>query len=143
MILFVDDEKRRMDNYVEALEESGERVILKVDVDEALKFFDENLDQIELLVLDIMMSYGVSFEDVDTESGLRTGVRFYERIRETAPNLPVIIFTNVTNPDLKKRFDKEKRCWFYRKERKLPPEFRDVVKSILAGSEDEEKQYGN
>ena len=132
MILFVDDEKRRADNYVDELEESGEDVVLKVDVDKALGFFDKNIAEINLLVLDIMMPYGSSFGDVDTESGIRTGVCFYKRIREKAPNLPVIILTNVKDPDVKGQFDNENRCWFYNKEEKLPSEFRDEVKRILS-----------
>ena len=80
MILFVDDEKRRMKSYIDELKLSGYEVEIKSDVDSALDFFNKNHKQIELLILDIMMPSGNTFENVDTKYGLRTGISLYEKI---------------------------------------------------------------
>jgi len=138
MILLVDDEKREMDSYAMELELSGYEVSFQKDVDDASRFFKENVDQIDLLILDIMMPPGSSFKDVDTQLGLRTGIRFYEKIRETAPNLPVIIFTNVSDEHVAERFRRESQCSFLRKEDYFPFEFAEEVKKVLARSKKQE-----
>lgn len=138
MILFVDDEKRYMNSYVEELKLSGYEVSFQGDVDSALRFFEENLNRINLLILDIMMPPGSSFKEVDTQLGLRTGIHFYERIREKAPNLPVMILTNVSDPRVEERFRKENKCWFLRKEDYFPFELAEEVKKVLTRSQKQE-----
>lgn len=132
MILFVDDEKRFMDSYQLELEAEGYEVTFKNDVDAAVAFFDAHADSIRLLILDIMMPAGQSFQDESTNDGLRTGERFYERIRRLAPVLPVIIFTNVSDEQVEKKFKAEPHCQFLRKEDYLPHELADVVRGIAA-----------
>lgn len=132
MILFVDDEKREMDSYVKELDFSGYKVSFQNDVDDALMFFEENLNRIDLLILDIMMPPGSSFKNVDTELGLRTGVHFYESIRQKTPDLPVMILTNVSDKRVAERFRREHKCWFFRKEDYFPYEIVEEVKEVLA-----------
>lgn len=131
MILFVDDERRFMDSYRMELELEGHAVSFQNDVDSALLFLEKSFDAVELLILDIMMPQGRSFQNEDTHGGLRTGVFFYERIREMAPHLPVIIFTNVSDEQLEKRFKAEANCRFLRKEDYLPYELVETVREIL------------
>jgi CheY-like chemotaxis protein len=131
MILFVDDERREMDSYARELDLSGHKVEFETDVDSALKAFDEKLSQIKLLILDIMMPPSSSFKEVNTESGLRTGIHFYDRIREKAPELPVIILTNVSNEGVAQKFRGRKKCWFFRKEDFLPHQLAEEVGKIL------------
>ena len=131
MILFVDDEGRYMDSYRAELMLAGYDVSFQKDVDWALPFLVEHLDDVELLILDIMMPPGQSFQDAETHGGLRTGVPFYEKIRELAPRLPVIIFTNVSDEQLAKRFRAEANCRFLRKENFLPYELVATVREIL------------
>ena len=134
MILFVDDEKRRMDNYERELVASGLEVSFQSDVDEAIRVYEESGDRLELVILDIMMSPGLSFKDVDTEAGLRTGIRFYEKIRQKTPELPVMILTNVVDERLPKRFHPDAYCHVFRKEDYLPFELVEEVNNILARS---------
>jgi CheY-like chemotaxis protein len=131
MILFLDDEKRYMDTYKVELEIQGYEVSFKNNVDDAVKFFDAHTNSIQLIILDIMMPPGQSFQGENTSDGLRTGVRFYERIRELAPHLPILIFTNVSDERLAKRFEAEANCRFLRKEDYLPHELVEVVRKIL------------
>lgn len=131
MILFVDDEARLMDSYREELELSPFKVTYIKRTDEALKFFEENVEQIEMLILDIMMPPGGSFKNEDTEQGLRTGLRFFERVKQQSPDLPIIIFTNVSDPGVKEYFVEKDKCWFFRKEDYLPFELAEQVKAIM------------
>jgi DNA-binding NarL/FixJ family response regulator len=130
MILFVDDEQRRVAAFVAELEQCFD-VRYIPEVDEALSFFEENLASVELLILDIMMPAGRVFRDVDTQYGLMTGVYFYDKIRERAPDMPVIIFTNVTNEQLSKRFNEESNCLFLKKKDYLPHELVTEVRGAL------------
>lgn len=132
MILFIDDEGRRMDSYVRELELSKYDVSFQYNVDVSLAFFEKNLPQIDLIILDIMMPPGSSFKDVDTNLGLRTGVRFYEKIRQKAPELPVIILTNVSDEQLAERFREEEKCRFLRKEDYLPFELVQQVDEVIS-----------
>jgi CheY-like chemotaxis protein len=131
MILFIDDEKRAMTTYVEELKLSNYDVSFQTSVINALRSLEDGTAAIELVVLDIMMPFGTTFSADETEFGLRTGVRLYERIREHSPACPIVIFTNVTDPSVAERFRDEKNCWFLQKEHYLPFELAERVGEIL------------
>jgi CheY-like chemotaxis protein len=101
MILFVDDDKRRMESYVQELKFSDYQVEFQFDIDNAFCFYEDNQNDLQMVILDIMMPVGKNFRDRPAaENGLRTGICFYEKIRKEQPNLPVIIFTNVSRAEL-------------------------------------------
>lgn len=133
MILFIDDEVRYTGSYLEELELElpDYDVVFHSEADSGLLFFQENADKVELLILDIMMPPGKSFEGLDTMLGLRTGLRLYERVRETRPELPVIISTNVADPEVRDYFSKERKCSFLSKSRYDSAEFVEEVKKAL------------
>ncbi|MBW4478664.1 MAG: response regulator [Tolypothrix brevis GSE-NOS-MK-07-07A] len=131
MILFVDDERRRMDSYVQDLILSGHEIEFKSDVDSALEFFVDNQTQIKLLILDIMMPTGESFDDDQTHYGLRTGIAFYQKIREQNPSLPTIIFTNVSDENLAEEISRGSNVLFCQKDNFLPFELEKEVRKIL------------
>lgn len=135
MILLVDDEKRMAENYLEELEAELPRheVQLRVKVDDALELLRREGNQIELLILDIMMSPGRTFRNVDTRNGLRTGRRFYDLVRNEMPDLPVIILTNVSDLEEEQYYEGQAKCWFFRKEDCSPFELTERVKDILEG----------
>lgn len=132
MILFIDDERRFMNAYREELEMEGYDVSFVNRVDDAAELFDTHTDSIRLVILDVMMPPGSIFRGEDTRNGLLTGVRFYERIRDLAPRLPVLIFTNVSDEGLEQRFRDETDCWFLHKYEYLPHELAETVKEILS-----------
>lgn len=134
MILFIDDEKREMDSYIEELKLSGLDVTFQRDVDSALRLFQTKMDQIDLTILDIMMPPGRAFENDDTNGGLRTGLWLYEKLREMRPELPIAIFTNVSDERVAERFRKEQNCWFLSKRDYLPFELVEKVGEILEHS---------
>ena len=63
MILIIDDERREMDSYYMELDLSGYEVHFKTDVYTALKFFDDNLPSIRMVILDILMPPDDIFEN--------------------------------------------------------------------------------
>jgi CheY-like chemotaxis protein len=132
MILLVDDEKRYMDSYAEELELQAFAVTVKRDVDDAWRFLEQHLVDIELLILDIMMPPGEFLMDADTNKGLRTGVRFFERARQLSSALPIIVLTNVSDAAVVEQFRGEPNCSFCRKEDYLPFELADEIKTTLA-----------
>jgi CheY-like chemotaxis protein len=133
MIVIVDDEKRYIDQYILELVLSGynDKVRLETKVDAAMRYIEENLSRVELLVLDIMMPPGEESDNDVTQSGLRTGVDFFDRVRRLSADLPVIILTNVGDPGLATRFEQEKKCWFMRKTDYLPYQFAHEVQQIV------------
>jgi CheY-like chemotaxis protein len=131
MILFVDDEIRGVDSYITELHLSGFDVSFQENVDEALRVLEERIDDVDLVILDIMMPPALTFIDMDTQLGLRTGLRFYEKIRQEAPGLPVIILTNVVDERVRQTFSTDSHCSFLMKEECLPFELVEVVKSWL------------
>jgi CheY-like chemotaxis protein len=132
MILFVDDERRRMRSYVEAIELSHYQVKFESDVDDALEFFEKNCDRLKLLILDVMMPTGNSFDDEQTNDGLRTGICFYQKVRKLNPDIPVIVFTNFRNNELT-NIESEKTSVFH-KDVILPFELANKVDLILSNN---------
>jgi len=132
MILFVDDESRHMNSYAQDLTEAGYEIVFQRNVDQALEYLTEHVTEIKLLILDIMMPPGKTFKDADTDEGRRTGVQFYERVREKMPELPVIILTNVADDELMDKFREDENCRYFQKKHYLPFEIvQEVKKSLL------------
>ena len=99
--------------------------------DAGLKWFEENGDKAELLILDIMMPCGQAFNAEETEQGLKTGVLFYERVRKTNDQLPIVILTNNLDEAVRRVFEQDPYCRFFRKEDLLPFELAEEVKDFL------------
>ena len=128
MILFIDDDKRLMDSYIEELRFHGFHVVFESNVDRALKFLEERLPEVELLILDLLMAPGESFVHTANEH-VTTGGRFYERVRETQPDLPIIVLTNL--PSANRAFEGDPHCQFFRKMDLFPYQLADVVTKTL------------
>ena len=127
MIFVVDNEEGA---YVDELRLSGFDVSCETETDAALKFFEANYKQIKLVILDIWMPPGASFEHEKTEKGRRTGIFFYERIRQKSPDLPIIILTVISGDDVTNRFCNERLCWLYQKRDLLPHQLVKEVNRI-------------
>jgi DNA-binding NtrC family response regulator len=131
MILFIDDEKREMESFVIELKLSGFDVNFIKNVDDAWNYLTSNPEEVKLMILDIMMPAGNKFKDDDIHNGLRTGVRFFDEMRVQFPNLPIIIFTNVSDPNVVKKFEHENMCRYFSKPNLLPDQLVDEIKSFL------------
>lgn len=131
MILFVDDEEE-MDSYRMGLELSGFEVTFMTRVDDAWDYFNRNRSRISLVILDISMPAGEILKDYDTQAGMRTGVVFFDKLREQAPDLPIVIFTNVSDEKVKSSFSKESNYLFIQKPEELPSTLAQQVKKLLS-----------
>jgi CheY-like chemotaxis protein len=141
IILFVDDEPEWIQAYKDELQilAIGESHVIPT-IDQADQFLREQSENIVLLILDIMMPPGRVVSSGEAELGLRTGVKFYEKIRKKMPELPIIVLTNVRDDKVKDRFSREPLCWFLNKRSTLPYELADRVQSILKSEEKKEKR---
>lgn len=131
MILFVDDEERYMDSYLQELQLSKYEVKFIKEIDKAMVFLAENFKKISLIILDIMMPPGINFKHSNNDLGLRTGVNFYKEIRKNDLNVPIIILTNVSDINLENHFRGDDKCQLLRKENVLPFELVIEVEKIL------------
>ena len=129
MILFVDDEERRVESYVDELILSNLEVKYIQNADKAWDYIEANHSSLDLVILDLMMPHGPRFEQIDTEGGLRTGVRLYERIRQLSPNLPVVFLSNVLEEEAGLRRDPA--AYYFMKRDFLPHDFASEVLRIL------------
>lgn len=111
MILMIDEERRRMVNIKNYLEETGYHVNLIDNVDDASKFIEMRLKDIDAIILDMMMPWGNLFSSESTELGVLTGFRLYEKIRiQYGYKIPIIIYTALHRPELFNALKKQRNC---------------------------------
>lgn len=95
-ILVAEDEESLRILVRDVLQEIGYQVLLASDGDEAIDIFSQNRDQIDLLLFDAVMP--------------RTGgLEAYERIREIAADVPLILMTGYSTETVQSRFIKPDR----------------------------------
>ena len=113
---------------------SGYEVIVKKDVDSAFEYLLKNHSEVKLLILDVLMSSGTITQNIDTEDGVKTGLRFLEKIREKFdPRTPVLIFTNThISDDIKTEIQEDLKANILYKEDNLPFELVEEIQAILA-----------
>jgi DNA-binding NarL/FixJ family response regulator len=117
MILFIDDERRYVRNYIEELQLVGFEIKFINNLADAENYIQlVERDNIELLVLDVMMPSGklAIIEEYDEE--LDNGLGFYKIFRSVFPKTKVFILTNVTRQNVRDFFEKEKNCVFFEKD---------------------------
>lgn len=131
-ILFIDDEQRRMEPYVEELRDHGHQVEFEADIDRAVRLLvEEPSERFDLVILDISLPTGKTFETADTDGGARTGLTLYDKLRSSRTDLHVVVFTNVPDQRILKRFRAESHCTFVRKSSVLPHQFADNIDEIV------------
>jgi DNA-binding NtrC family response regulator len=99
LVLLVDDDRLPMRFYVRAMEQTGFEVKHFFEPDSALAFMRKRGPAISMVILDIMMPPGKSYEKKSTNAGLKTGIFLLKDTIVILPGVPVLILTNVKNPD--------------------------------------------
>jgi CheY-like chemotaxis protein len=130
-ILFVDDEDWSVIPYFEKLRDQNIEVDLALDGDEAIDRLQKS--KYDLLVLDIMLPPGENIgEDVEPR---KAGAILLYRIRQneipnmrTAPNVPVVVLTAVTDQKLSEDVKQLKVNEVFQK----PAPFDEVTDKLLA-----------
>jgi CheY-like chemotaxis protein len=128
----IEDEARANVYYLRALEKSGFDVMQIKDAGEAVEYVRDERNQIDLILLDIMMAPGRYRDRNGIEQGLRTGVFVYEEIRACRPNVPVLVLTNVQDPEALSAFEAGPRLQVARKTQTPPFDLVEIVRGMLA-----------
>lgn len=128
MILFVDDDRRYIKDYIEEIESRNYSVRHEHNIDDAFKSVTDHIHHIQILILDIMMPPGELLDEQDNENGKRTGIFFIKAIEQQIGeiNFPLIIFTHVNTDNLIVRYQK------YQKENYTPYEFANEIEQIIS-----------
>ena len=127
-ILFIDDEPQEV--YVDELTLAGHNVAFRQYVEEGMAHFDAHAEELDVLIVDIMMPPRSMFEGVNTDLGLRTGIRFLERIREKS-DIPVVLLTHVARSRIARDLEANPRCKYLNKEDTLPGELSDLITRFI------------
>lgn len=132
MILFVDDEARRVESYQEACEDAKMEVRVLSNVDKAWRFIEKESSQIELVVLDVMMPTGDRYEGSPAAlGGIRTGLSFYRDLRNSHPELPIMILTQSNDGEIDKTVGHDRWTALHRKQSVLPTELPELIRKQL------------
>lgn len=132
MILFIDDEKRRMSSYLEACQFAGLEVKLIDDPELGWEEFLGSKKSLDLLILDIMLPTGDRFDRPGSLGGIRTGLELLKDVRKEAPRLPVLLFTQSNDREPDEMIISDPRSYIERKINVLPSELPDLVRKILS-----------
>ncbi|WP_052507046.1 response regulator [Desulfonatronovibrio magnus] len=101
-ILVVDDEEMIRDLTKEALEDIGYKVLTADDGQEALKVFENNINEITCVILDLMMP------NMD-------GVTTFEHLRKLSPDIKVILCSGYNEQEATQRFQNQGLAGFVHK----------------------------
>ncbi len=127
LVLLVDDDKLLMQLYVGALERKGYKVKHCFEPDSALAFVKENGRQIDAIILDVMMPPRKPYENEDTNGGLKTGIFLLRDLRKYCPNVPVVVLTNIRDPETLDELGKDPEVEVVRKFNCPPFELVDLI----------------
>jgi CheY-like chemotaxis protein len=138
-VLFIDDDRRRMNKYVRELADNKYEVIFEDNVDDALNTLRSQKD-LDLVIIDISMPPGAEYKFEDTVGGTRTGLALYDTIRAERPELRIVALTNVPDPRVAEHFARDNASlWrLVRKPDVLPRQFAEFVGQFLTGKDGEE-----
>ena len=92
-VLFIDDDRRLILVYADAITEQGMKSHCVHGPDDALAYLKAG-NPADVIVWDMMMLPGKAFADMDTEGGTSTGRFLYESMRQLRPDAAFILLTN-------------------------------------------------
>jgi len=103
-VLFLDDEKSLVDSLPLLLRQKGLEVSATHLVDQALEWFSE--ESFDVVLLDIMMPPAKDMDIEQTAFGRETGVEVARRMKDVRPDVQIVAFTVLTDPEIRKRIRK-------------------------------------
>jgi CheY-like chemotaxis protein len=130
MILFIDDEPRLIEPYVEAISEGGFKTRVLTSITEVRTFLETYDCDPRCIVLDIMFPADKNLSHTLSLDGLTAGMPIFASLRSYFPEVPVVIFTNASSTAVRKFFLDQKKCSFFYKTDLLPYELAEVVTAI-------------
>jgi len=132
-VLFVDDEPRYVQAYVDDLRLAGITVHVAATVGNALSLFEQHRNRIDVLITDLIIIYDDVCSEAETNACRETGRVLFEAIRSTAPALPVVVFTNATDRESLHKITRQPNCWLVSKQDEVPRVLTRLVKTIACG----------
>lgn len=137
-ILWLDDEPYLMSSYADIIRQDPRfDLICERSVDDALVRISQQDFKPDLLLWDMILPPGQLGLD-KTDNGLRTGEVFLGEFRRRFPDVPTILFTNVSKADVHQRYNSpECRSRAWRKRDLLPDELVVVINDMLQSAEPE------
>jgi CheY-like chemotaxis protein len=134
LILLVDDDRLPMKFYVKALLQKDFEVEHCLEPDSALAFARKKTTKIALIIMDIMMPPGETYRYKDTKEGLITGTFLFKDLRkeDCCPNTPIVVLTNVRNPETLDKFNNQGLVKLVQKMQCPPFELVEIVCEMLS-----------
>lgn len=134
MILFVDDNPRRIQHYVSEVAKCGFQTQVISNIDEAMAFLKAPPASLQALVCDIMLPHG-SLDPDATRDGFRSGLILLDMALKARAHLPIVLLTHVPEEELGLPEDLGKHCFYVYKYTNRPRQFADQVQSFLGRKE--------
>jgi CheY-like chemotaxis protein len=134
MIIFVDDEARRMSPYLEACEFAGLEVELLDGLDEAWQRLRDGTKPVDVLLLVVMMPSGSLYsQSPEVLHGIRTGLLFYRDVRKIRLTLPIVLLTQSSDAEVDAAVRDDQWAVVVRKQDLLPSELPNLLREQLRG----------
>ncbi len=138
MILMYEDEAYFIEEYIEAIQNSGFEVRIFQEAEEFFKFAEEHYLEIQLYLIDLMVfGPGNEFDGRNTDGGAQSGILLLDEIgklEKKFPNVPAkkkIILTNRKGPVFEKAKRDQRVDQAIHKSDVLPSEFAKIVKKAI------------
>lgn len=112
-VLMLDDEMHTVEAIGLALSDVGYLVKEATSVQEALEVLADGTP-LALLILDVMMPPG-PIDPAKAGDGFRTGIEVATLAWQRRSELPILVLTNIDDPEVDAFFRSEKRCRIFKK----------------------------
>ena len=132
MIIWIDDDSRSLQAYVDELEDNNYKVSFTDSIDEFWDYLYDYDEDITCLIIDILMpTLGIK-NRAKAKMGMRTGLALIDEIyaKKKFKNLPIIIFT-ISNDSKIYSVAKKYGVNVLMKQATLPADLLDVINNIV------------
>jgi CheY-like chemotaxis protein len=131
VILVIDDDPLQIRYYVEELRSRGLRVVVAGSVAEARRWLRSETPSLVVLDVRLPLFAPGDLPPTECEHTMVSGLTLLREIRQQDPELPVILFTALSDGGAAMGLDSNTRL--LRKEDVLPHELADLVQAALLG----------
>jgi CheY-like chemotaxis protein len=129
-ILLIDDDIYSTRLYIKALEMSLFEVTAVDSVEVGLAAIKHK--RFDVVVLDIMMPHGMSFDSISTLGGFETGTRLIKPIAALSPSTKIVVLTNTIEPEAQ-LLVKNIGGAYFQKQRTPPYLFAKEIRAFVDG----------
>lgn len=141
VVLYIDDDPdwlHRYRDYLDSLLAShGWSVEAMPGVDEALAYVAEerHCAAVGGIIWDLILPWGEAYTMEETRGGQRTGVLLHRDLRMVLPEVPMLLLTNVADPQLLAQYNQPPLDYVLRKMDTPPEILAQVVKEWFLGAQ--------